>query len=107
MQKTVVVAVSRLTTVPKYRVRVRRTKKFFAHDEAGAAARGDVVRIDACRPLSKKKAFAVGAVLRRERRLGGEGEGEVVAPRAVVPPPPPKRLRDQPGRGFAASAVGA
>ena len=101
MQKTVVVAVTRLTTVPKYRVRVRRTKKFFAHDEGGSATLGDVVRIDACRPLSKNKAFTVGAVLRRERRLGeGEAEGEAAS---VLPPPPPRRAASR--RGFAAGAV--
>ena len=100
MHKTVVVAVDRVAVVPKYRVRVRRTKKYMAHDEAGAAALGDTVRIDACRPLSKYKSWTLGAVLRRERRLeGGEGEGAAVA---VAPPPPPRRAREAAGRGFAA-----
>ena len=105
MQKTIMVAVDRVAVVPKYRVRVRRTKKYAAHDEGGAASLGDVVRIDACRPLSKSKAWTLGAVLRRARRLDGGGQGEGVVERPVVPPPPPRRAREAAagaGRGFAA-----
>ena len=91
MQKTIVVAVTRVKTVPKYKVQIKRTKKFMAHDEAAAASLGDVVRIESCRPLSKRKAWALAEVLRRERRLDGE---EAV----VVAVTPPRAL----ARGFAA-----
>ena len=64
MQKTIVVAVTRVKTVPKYKVQIKRTKKFMAHDEAAAASLGDVVRIESCRPLSKRKAWALAEVLR-------------------------------------------
>ena len=91
MQKTIVVAVTRVKTVPKYKVQIKRTKKFMAHDEVAAASLGDVVRIESCRPLSKRKAWALAEVLRRERRLDGE---EAV----VVAVAPPRAL----ARGFAA-----
>lgn len=96
MQKTIVVAVTRIKTVPKYKVQIKRTKKFMAHDEASAASLGDTVRIESCRPLSKRKSWTLGEVLRRERRLDG-GVAEV---RAVAPPPPL-------ARGFAAAGAGA
>ena len=102
MAKSVLVAVTRLTTVPKYNLRVRRTKKFMAHDEGNACAVGDTVRIDACRPLSKRKAWSVGRILAREKSLeggGGGGGGGVVASAAAAAAATPL------ARGFAASAV--
>ena len=78
MMKTVMVAVERVAVVPKYRVRVRRTKKLMAHDEGGACLLGDTVRVESCRPLSKRKSWVVSEILRRERKLGGGG-GEASA----------------------------
>lgn len=75
MMKTVMVAVERVAVVPKYRVRVRRTKKLMAHDESGQCLLGDTVRVESCRPLSKRKAWVVSEILRRERKLGGGGGG--------------------------------
>ena len=75
MMKTVMVAVERVAVVPKYRVRVRRTKKLMAHDEGGACLLGDTVRVESCRPLSKRKSWVVSEILRRERKLGGGGVG--------------------------------
>lgn len=62
MQKTVVVRVDRLTKHPKYRRYVRRTAKFMAHDEKGAAT-GDKVRIVETRPLSARKRWRVAEIL--------------------------------------------
>ena len=45
MQKTVVVAVERLTRHPLYKKTIRRTKKYKAHDEENACRVGDRVRI--------------------------------------------------------------
>lgn len=58
MEKTVVVRVDRLVKHPKYRRYVRRTSKFMAHDEQGAAI-GDKVRIVETRPLSARKRWRV------------------------------------------------
>lgn len=63
MNKTVVVVVKRRikhATVGKY---ITRSRKFYAHDEAGTAKIGDVVRIAECRPLSKLKRWRVQEVL--------------------------------------------
>jgi small subunit ribosomal protein S17 len=67
MDKTVVVAVQRLTPHPIYGRVLRRTAKFKAHDEANDAHVGDRVMITECRPLSKDKSWRVIQVLERAR----------------------------------------
>jgi len=67
MDKTVVVAVQRLTPHPIYGRVLRRTARFKAHDEANDAHTGDRVMIQECRPLSKDKSWRVTQVLERAR----------------------------------------
>lgn len=67
MDKTVVVAVQRLTPHPLYGRVMRRTAKYKAHDEANECRQGDRVAIQECRPLSKDKCWRVTAVLERAR----------------------------------------
>lgn len=64
MQKTVVVAVERLVRHDLYRKTLKRTSTFMAHDETGAK-RGDRVRIQETRPLSKSKRWRVVEVVER------------------------------------------
>lgn len=59
MQKTVTVLVDRFVKHPKYGKFMRTSKKFKAHDEAGAYHTGDKVVIEECRPISKDKSFKV------------------------------------------------
>ncbi len=63
MNKTVVVAVESLVTHPIYGRRMRRTKRYKAHDEENRCRTGDRVRIEETRPLSKDKNWRVIAVL--------------------------------------------
>lgn len=76
MDKTVVVEVERLTPHPLYGRRVKRTKRFKAHDERNECRVGDLVRIMETRPLSKEKRWRVVEILERSeaRRLQGELE---------------------------------
>ena len=53
--KTIVVEVERRYTHPLLKKTVRRTKKYHAHDEAGAYKTGERVSIEECPPISKKK----------------------------------------------------
>jgi small subunit ribosomal protein S17 len=64
MQKTVVVAVERLIRHDLYRKTLKRTSTFMAHDESGAK-KGDRVRIQETRPLSKSKRWRVVEVVER------------------------------------------
>ncbi len=57
--KTVVVLIERQVRHPVYGKIIRMSKKYHAHDEANAVKTGDVVRIEECAPISKKKAWRV------------------------------------------------
>jgi len=65
MQKTVVVAVERTARHRVYRKVIRSSKKYFAHDEEETCKQGDWVRIEECRPLSRRKRWRVVEVVRR------------------------------------------
>jgi small subunit ribosomal protein S17 len=58
-EKTVVVEVERRLTHPVLKKTVRRTKKYHAHDENKRFKEGDMVRIEECPPISKKKRWKV------------------------------------------------
>jgi small subunit ribosomal protein S17 len=57
--KTVVVRVERRFTHPVLKKTVRRSKKYYAHDEQNEFSVGDVVWIEEHRPISKLKRWAV------------------------------------------------
>ena len=57
--KTVVVRVERRFTHPVLKKTVRRSKKYYAHDEKNEYSVGDVVRIEEHRPLSRLKRWEV------------------------------------------------
>jgi len=59
MDKTIVVQVERRVMHPIYKKFVRRTKKYAAHDEGKVHKVGETVRIQECRPISKRKRWAV------------------------------------------------
>jgi len=61
MDKSVVVNVERRTQHPLYKKFIRRSKKYVAHDENNACKEGDVVQIQECRPISKRKNWEVVA----------------------------------------------
>ena len=65
MAKTIVVEVTRRVRHAVYKRIVNKRKKFYAHDEKGAAQVGDVVRIVECRPLSKLKRWELKEVVRK------------------------------------------
>ena len=57
--KTVVVRVERRYTHPMLKKTVRRSKKYYAHDEKNEFSVGDTVWIEERRPLSKLKRWEV------------------------------------------------
>jgi small subunit ribosomal protein S17 len=67
MEKTVIVGVARRVAHPLYGKQVVRTKKYYAHDEDGAARQGDVVRIVETRPLSKQKRWRLVEVVEKAK----------------------------------------
>ncbi|KAJ0724741.1 putative ribosomal protein S17/S11 [Helianthus annuus] len=63
--KTVNVEVVRLAPHPKYKRRVRKKKKFQAHDPDNQFQVGDIVQLEKCKPISKKKTFLAIPVPKR------------------------------------------
>lgn len=58
-QKTVVVRVERRVMHPVYKKFIMRSKKYAAHDENNTFKSGEIVRIQECRPISKRKRWVV------------------------------------------------
>ncbi|MEQ1745258.1 MAG: 30S ribosomal protein S17 [Saprospiraceae bacterium] len=67
MDKTIAVQVERRLMHPLYGKFVKRSKKFFAHDEENTCKIGDKVRIMETRPLSKMKRWRLVEVLERAK----------------------------------------
>ena len=65
MDKTIVVAVETYENHPLYKKRIKKTKKFKAHDENNIAKVGDRVKIMETRPLSKDKRWRLVEVLEK------------------------------------------
>jgi small subunit ribosomal protein S17 len=61
MDKTVVVSVTRFVEHPKYKKRIKISKKYKAHDEGNTKKIGDNVEIEETKPISKDKHFKVVA----------------------------------------------
>ncbi len=65
MDKTVVVAVTRLTQHPVYKKTIKKVARFKAHDEENRCKKGDRVSIIEARPLSKDKRWEILDIVRR------------------------------------------
>ncbi len=59
MKDTIVVSIQRFVKHPKYHKFMSRKTKLMAHDAGNTKKIGDTATIEACRPLSKNKAFKV------------------------------------------------
>ena len=57
--KSVVVLVERRVTHPMFKKVVRKSKRYMAHDADNACKKGDQVRIQECRPISKRKRWEI------------------------------------------------
>lgn len=64
MDKTVVVSVDRLVKHKLYKKYLKRSKKYYAHDESNTFKKGDVVELLATRPLSKLKRWRTSKLIK-------------------------------------------
>ena len=69
MAKTIVVEVNRQKAHPFYKRVVKRSKRFYAHDENSTAKLGDVVKIEETRPLSKLKRWQLKDIVRHAAQV--------------------------------------
>jgi small subunit ribosomal protein S17 len=65
MDKTVVVAVTNAAFHKLYHRHMKRTSKFYAHDESNECRQGDQVQIVSDRPRSALKRWRVQKILKR------------------------------------------
>eukprot|EP00037_Helgoeca_nana_P023960 m.251160 g.251160 ORF g.251160 m.251160 type:complete len:113 (+) comp26498_c0_seq1:1367-1705(+) len=69
MQKTAKVVVTRLAEHAKVKKVLKKRKTYLVHDEADSRLPGDIVRIESCRPISKRKSFKIVEVLQEAPRF--------------------------------------
>jgi small subunit ribosomal protein S17 len=67
MDKTITVLIERRVQHPLYGKYMTRSTKVHAHDEANACGRGDLVRVEQCRPLSKTKSWRLIEIVEKAR----------------------------------------
>jgi small subunit ribosomal protein S17 len=65
MNKTIAVVVERMVRHAKYGKYLRRNTKLLAHDEKNECREGDIVIVEASRPISKRKAWRLKQVVSR------------------------------------------
>ena len=70
MEKTVNVKVTREIAHPVYHKRVKRFKNYLAHVASVSPNEGDIVKISAIRPMSKRKRWQVSEIIRESVKLG-------------------------------------
>ena len=63
MDKTIVVEYVARVPHPRFKKIVKKSKKFYAHDEKSEAAVGEKVRITETKPISKKKCWVLSEIL--------------------------------------------
>jgi len=68
MNKTVVVAVTRMFQHPVFKKTVKKVSTFKAHDEVNQCKVGDEVKITETRPMSKDKRWLVLEILDKSAR---------------------------------------
>ena len=67
MDKTIVVKIEDFVRHPLYGKRVKRTKKFKAHDELNTCGTGDKVKIMETRPLSRDKRWRLVEIIEKAK----------------------------------------
>lgn len=69
MDKTISVLVSRKVKHPLYEKYIRRSTKLMAHDESNECSEGDVVVIEASKPISKNKAWKLQKIVTKTQEV--------------------------------------
>ena len=67
--KTITVLVERRVKHPLYGKYVRRSTKLMAHDEQNQCREGDLVTIEECRPLSRRKSWNLVSVVEQTQKV--------------------------------------
>nr|YP_010537615.1 ribosomal protein S17 [Tenuicylindrus belgicus]UYC31532.1 ribosomal protein S17 [Tenuicylindrus belgicus] len=63
MQKTIVIKVENRYSHPIYSKTIVKTRKYLVHDESNQCNIGDQVLVQECRPLSRRKRWALTKII--------------------------------------------
>ena len=67
MEKSIIVSIKRKVKHPLYGKFVKKTSRFFAHDEENTCNEGDLVKIMETKPLSKNKNWRLVEIIERAK----------------------------------------
>jgi small subunit ribosomal protein S17 len=67
MDKTITVLIERRMKHPMYGKTVKKSKKFFVHDEKNECNEGDTVKITETKPLSKNKSWRLVEIIEKAK----------------------------------------
>ncbi|NIH16482.1 MAG: 30S ribosomal protein S17 [Buchnera aphidicola (Periphyllus lyropictus)] len=65
MEKSAVVIVERFIKHPMYKKFIKKSTKFYIHDEKNECSPGDIVFIKECRPISKIKSWILVNIIKK------------------------------------------
>lgn len=68
-EKTVKVEIEGIVQHPRYKKYVKRHTKFLVHDPEEKCHVGDIVRIEECRPISKRKSWVIREVVKAAENI--------------------------------------
>ena len=69
MDKTVVVKVERRFPHPRYNKYVKKSKRYYAHDEKNNCSNGDLILIEESKPISKNKRWVVKNLVKKSEKI--------------------------------------
>eukprot|EP00730_Choanoeca_flexa_P012100 TRINITY_DN3289_c0_g1_i1.p1 TRINITY_DN3289_c0_g1~~TRINITY_DN3289_c0_g1_i1.p1 ORF type:complete len:108 (+),score=19.30 TRINITY_DN3289_c0_g1_i1:137-460(+) len=69
MQKTAKVEVTRLVRHPVVEKVIKKRSKYLVHDASDARMPGDIVKIEECPPISKRKHFNIIEIIQEAERF--------------------------------------
>ena len=69
MDKTVIVKVERRYPHPRYNKYVKKSKRYYAHDEKNNCSNGDLILIEESKPISKNKRWVVKNLVKKSEKI--------------------------------------
>ena len=69
MDKTVIVKVERRFPHPRYNKYVKKSKRYYAHDEKNNCSNGDLILIEESKPISKNKRWVVKNLVKKSEKI--------------------------------------
>tara|TARA_B100000029_G_scaffold35901_1_gene33722 strand:+ start:299 stop:568 length:270 start_codon:yes stop_codon:yes gene_type:complete len=69
MDKTVIVKVERRFSHPRYNKYVKKSKRYYAHDEKNNCSNGDLILIEESKPISKNKRWVVKNLIKKSKNI--------------------------------------